>query len=128
MLAGVIGAGLTTWVTFAPCFLWIFALAPWIERLEHAQRLKGALGAVTAAIVGVIASLALWFALHVMFAEVVRTSFGPAALDVPVLASLDWRAALLAGLAAVLIFKARWSVLRVLPVVALGGLAFGTLL
>lgn len=127
LLAGIIGAGLTTWVTFAPCFLWIFALAPWIERLEHAQRLKGALGAVTAAIVGVIASLALWFALHVLFSELTRVTFGPAAVDLPLLASLNWRAALLAVLAAVLIFKARWSVLRVLPVVALGGLVLGTM-
>ena len=127
LLAGMIGAGLTTWVTFAPCFLWIFALAPWIERLEHAQRLKGALSAVTAAVVGVITSLALWFALHVIFAEVARTNLGPVTLDLPVLASLDWRAALLATLAALLIFRCRWSVLRLLPVMALGGLVLGTM-
>jgi chromate transporter len=127
LVAGMIGAALTTWVTFAPCFLWIFALAPWIERLEHAQRLKGALSAVTAAIVGVIASLALWFALHVMFAELARVRFGPAGFDLPVLASLNWRAALLALAAAGLIFGARWSVLRVLPLAALGGLMLGTL-
>lgn len=127
LIAGIIGAALTTWVTFAPCFLWIFALAPWIERLEHAQWLKGALSAVTAAIVGVIASLALWFALHVLFAELQRTALGPAGLDLPVLVSLNWRAALLALLAAALIFKAKWSVLRTLPIVALGGLTLGIL-
>ena len=62
-----IGAALTTWFTFVPCFLWIFTLAPWIERLEYAQRLKGALAAITASIVGVIGSLALWFAVHLLF-------------------------------------------------------------
>ncbi|MFM5955542.1 MAG: chromate efflux transporter [Novosphingobium sp.] len=127
LVAGIIGAALTTWVTFVPCFLWIFALAPWIERLEHAQRLKGGLAAITAAIVGVIGSLALWFALHVLFANLTRVTVGPARLDVPVLSSLDWRAALLAGLAALLLFKFRWSVLRILPVTALGGLALGLL-
>ena len=127
LVAGIIGAGLTTWVTFAPCFLWIFALAPWLERLEHAQRLKGALSAITAAIVGVIASLALWFALHVLFAQLKRVTLGPAAFDLPLLTSLDWRAALLAALAAGLIFGAKWSVLRVLPIAALGGLVLGSL-
>ncbi|HEX4846918.1 MAG TPA: chromate efflux transporter [Novosphingobium sp.] len=127
VVAGVIGAGLTTWVTFAPCFVWIFALAPWLERLEHARRLKGALSAITAAVVGVIASLALWFALHVLFTDLIPARLGPAGYDLPVLASLDWRAALLAALSAVLLFRARWSVLKVLPLAALGGLVLGTL-
>jgi chromate transporter len=69
-VAGLLGAGVTTWVTFAPCFLWIFALAPWIDRLGNAVRLKSGLAAVTAAVVGVIANLTAWFALHVPFAEV----------------------------------------------------------
>ncbi len=127
LVAGIIGAGLTTWVTFAPCFLWIFALAPWMERLEHAQHLKGALSAVTAAIVGVIASLALWFALHVLFTRLDRIAVGPARFDWPVLASLDWRAAALAAIAAALIFGLRWSVIRVLPVAALAGLMLAAL-
>ena len=62
LAAGLLGAGLTTWVTFAPCFLWIFAFAPWIERMERAQALQAALAAITAAVVGVIANLTLWFA------------------------------------------------------------------
>ena len=66
----MLGAALTTWVTFAPCFLWIFAFAPWMDRLQRARWLKGGLAAVTAAVVGVIANLALWFALHVLFARV----------------------------------------------------------
>jgi len=127
LAAGVLGALLTTWVTFAPCFLWVFALAPWIERLEHARRLKGGLATLTAAIVGVIANLSLWFALHVLFARVDRAAVGPVTLQVPELASLDWRALVLALVAAALVFRARWNVIRVLLVVALGGLALGTL-
>ena len=122
LVAGIIGAALTTWVTFVPCFLWIFTLAPWIERLEHARKLKGALAAITAAIVGVIASLALWFAIHLLFGQSAPLSWGPVSLPVPVLASFNWRAALLAALAATLIFRLGWSVLKTLPLAALGGL------
>lgn len=123
LLAGLIGAALTTWVTFAPCFLWIFALAPWMDRLERSPRLKGALGAITAAVVGVIANLSLWFALHVLFKAGQKIALGPLQFEAPLLASLDWRPAVLATLSAVLIFKARWSVIRVLALAALGGLA-----
>lgn len=117
--AGLLGAALTTWVTFAPCFLWIFALAPWIERLEHAKRLKGGLAAVTAAIVGVIGNLALWFGLHVLFTRSVR--LGGVAL--PDIASIDWRAAVLSALAAVLVFRAKWNLIAVLALSAGLGLA-----
>lgn len=121
MMAGLLGAALTTWVTFAPCFLWIFAFAPWIDRLSHAVRLKGGLAAVTAAVVGVIANLTAWFALHVLFGAVGVQHFGPLRLFWPDLASFDWRAGLLAVLCGVLVFGAKWSVLRVLVVAALGG-------
>lgn len=123
LVAGLLGAGLTTWVTFAPCFLWIFALAPWIDRLGHAVRLKGGLAAVTAAVVGVIANLTAWFALHVLFGEVGERALGPLRLDWPDLSSFDWRAALLAMIACVLAFRLRWSVVRILAVCALGGIA-----
>jgi chromate transporter len=119
LVAGILGAALTTWVTFAPCFLWIFAFAPWIERMERAVRLKGALAAVTAAIVGVIGSLALWFGGHVLF----RSFTG----GLPVWTSLDWRAALLSMLCAALLFRLKWSVLPVLGAAALGGLALSQL-
>lgn len=125
MLAGVLGAVLTTWVTFAPCFLWIFTFAPWIERLEHAVRLKGGLAALTAAVVGVIANLTAWFLLHVLFARVGRIALGPLHLSVPEWASLDWRAALLAVLAALLIFRWRRNVIEVLALAALSGLVLG---
>lgn len=122
LVAGLIGAALTTWVTFVPCFLWIFTLAPWIERLEQARKLKGALAAITAAIVGVIASLALWFAVHLLFGQTALTQWGPASVTLPLLSSLNWRAAVLAIAAAHLIFRFGWSVLRTLPLAALGGL------
>ncbi|MCC6827029.1 MAG: chromate efflux transporter [Novosphingobium sp.] len=128
LLAGLLGAALTTWVTFTPSFLWIFALAPWIERMAHAPRLKGGLATLTAAVVGVIANLALWFGLHVLFTRLRPISAGPLHLTVPDPASVDWPAAMLAILAAALVFKARWGVVRVLAVCALAGLALDRLL
>lgn len=124
-VAGLLGAGLTTWVTFAPCFLWIFALAPWIDRLGNAVRLKGGLAAVTAAVVGVIANLTVWFMLHVLFTVVGETHVGPLRLYTPDGLSFDWRAALIAATACLLVFKAKWSVISVLAICAGGGLALG---
>ena len=75
-------AAVTLWATFAPCFLWIFTGAPYVERLSAIPRLAGALASVTAAVVGVILNLSLWFALHVLFAKVDRRSARPvAAMD-----------------------------------------------
>ncbi|MCM0000572.1 MAG: chromate efflux transporter [Erythrobacter sp.] len=125
LVAGLLGAGLTTWVTFAPCFLWIFAFAPWIDRLGQAVWLKGGLAAVTAAVVGVIANLTLWFGLHVLFARVGEVTAGPFTLSWPELASFDWRAGALALLAVALAFGAKWGVLRLLAVCAGGGLLLG---
>jgi chromate transporter len=123
LVAGVIGAALTTWVTFAPCFLWIFALAPWIERLEHARRLKGGLATVTAAIVGVIANLSLWFGMHLFFARTLPVTILGHGMQVPDPAGFDWRAALLSALAAFLILSRRWSVIPVLGLSASAGMA-----
>ena len=117
MACGLIAAALTTWVTFAPCFLWIFACAPWMERLERAERLQAALAAITAAVVGVVAQLAVWFAVHVLFRDAAGSAFG-----LPVLASLDWRAALIAVLAAILLFRLKRSVLVTLGAAALAGI------
>jgi chromate transporter len=127
LTAGLLGAALTTWVTFAPCFLWIFTFAPWIERMENSPRLKGGLAALTAAVVGVIANLTAWFFIHVLFAQVDDLAIGPLRVSSPVWATLDWRAAALAGLAAILLFGLRWSIVRVLGLSALGGLALGLL-
>jgi chromate transporter len=83
LLAGLAGAAITVWVTFVPCFLWIFLGAPYVERLRHHQTWAGALSAISAAVVGVIASLALWFAAHVLFARMVRVSAGVLTVEVP---------------------------------------------
>jgi chromate transporter len=107
LLAGLLGAGLTLWMTFAPCFLWIFSFAPFIERLERASRIQGALAAITAAVVGVIANLTVWFALHVLFAR-----FSSGLLPDP--ASFQWPAFVLAAIAAVLLFRLHAGVIRTL--------------
>ncbi|MGE3689788.1 MAG: chromate efflux transporter [Novosphingobium sp.] len=120
--AGLIGAALTTWVTFAPCFLWIFACAPWMERLEQAKALQSALAAITAAVAGVVAQLALWFALHVLFARPEAAIFG-----LPDPTSIDWRAALIAVAAAFLLFRLKRSLMEVLGLAAFAGLLLGLL-
>ena len=109
-------------MTFVPCFLWIFGFAPWIERLRDATRLQGALTAITASIVGVIANLALWFGLHLLFARSQTFALGAIQFALPELASLDLRAALLALFAALLLFVWRRNILVVLALVALAGL------
>ena len=108
MLAGTLGGLLTTWVTFTPCFLWIFLGAPFIERLRGNTALSGALSAVTAAVVGVILNLAVWFALHAWFRETRPVRAWGLAFDAPVPASLDpWALALsVAALVAIFRFKA----------------------
>lgn len=127
VVAGLLGGIITTWVTFAPCFLWIFSLAPWIDRLQNARRLKGGLAAITAAVVGVIANLTLWFSLHVLFGAVQRVRSGPFDFDMPVWTSLDWRAALLSLTALAVMFGLRWNVLKTLAVLAAAGLVIGRL-
>jgi chromate transporter len=124
-MAGLLGAALTTWVTFAPCFIWIFAFAPWIDRLAHAVRIKGGLAAVTATVVGVISNLTMWFLLHVLFEDVGEMRAGPLRLYSPEWHSFDWQAAVLAAIACLLVFGAKWSVVRVLVVGSLGGLILG---
>lgn len=119
---GITAAALTTWVTFAPCFLWIFALAPWIDRLQNVAWLKGGLSALTAAVAGVIANLAAWFALHVLFARVDEVRWGVVRLYTPDTSSLDWRAAMLALASAVLLFGFGLGVIRLLLLAAVGGL------
>ncbi|MDX8523192.1 chromate efflux transporter [Mesorhizobium sp. MSK_1335] len=120
LLAGSMGAGLTLWATFAPCFLWIFLGAPYIEQLRQNKALSAALGAITAAVVGVIMNLALWFALHVVFGKVESVGWG---VEVPVLSSLDWRAALLSAAAMVAMFRLKLGMLPTLAGSALAGLA-----
>jgi chromate transporter len=102
------------WMTFAPCFLWIFAGAPYIEWISSQPRLKGALKAITAAVVGVILNLSIWFALHVLFATVSRQRFGPVTLWQPDLATVEWMALALFLMSCVLALRLHWGVIRIL--------------
>ena len=107
LVAGVLGGVLTTWVTFAPCFLWIFLGAPFVEALRGARALNAALAAISAAVVGVIMNLALWFALHVLFARMVPTGWPGVRLELPDLTTLNAPSALLTLAAAVAAFRFR---------------------
>jgi len=122
-IPGAIAASaITLWMTFMPCFAWIFLGAPYIEKLQNAPRLQSALAGVTAGVVGVIANLALWFALHVLFGEMRVLRLGPASLDLPVLTSLDWQALVLAAIAALALFQFKRGVLTTLGMTSAVGL------
>ena len=125
LAAGLLGATLTTWVTFVPCFLWIFLGAPYIERLRNNRALAGALSAVTGAVVGVILNLALWFGLHVVFRTVETLRLGPLSLPWPNLASFDPVAATLCVAAAILLFRLKFGVIRTLLACAALGVGAG---
>ncbi|MBB5713025.1 chromate efflux transporter [Sphingomonas xinjiangensis] len=114
LLAGTLGGLLATWVTFVPCFLWIFLGAPFIERLRGNAAVAGALSAITAAVVGVVLNLAVWFALHTLFRQTAMLSLGPIRFDAPVLGSVDPWATLLAGAAIVAVFTLRANVIATL--------------
>ena len=122
MLAGTLGGLLATWVTFTPCFLWIFLGAPFIERLRGHAALTGALAAITAAVVGVILNLAVWFAVHTVFHAVVAVGGFGAAFDAPVPSSLDPWAAALSIAAMIAIFRYRVGMIPVLGGCALAGI------
>lgn len=112
----ILGALVTLWATFAPCFLWIFACAPYLERINAAPRLRGALAAVTAAIVGVILNLTVWFALHVLFSQVTVHEIGLLKVSWPDLATLQPVTLLLAIGAGILLFGVRAGILTTLAV------------
>lgn len=123
LLAAALGAMLTTWVTFTPCFLWIFLGAPFVEQLRGNRALSGALAAISGAVVGVILNLALWFALHALFGRVRQQSFAGATLDVPVWGSLNLPALLLTLAALAAVFLLRAGMLVVLAGCAAAGIA-----
>ncbi|MDP3173924.1 MAG: chromate efflux transporter [Phenylobacterium sp.] len=114
LLAGALGGILTTWVTFTPCFLWIFLGAPFVEALRGARAINAALSAITAAVVGVILNLAVWFALHVLFREVRPAAAAGLALETPVLSSLNVASLVLTLAAAVAVFRFKVGVICVL--------------
>ncbi len=117
-LMGLGGAVVALWMTFAPCFLWIFLGAPYLARLTQAPRLSGALAGIMAAVVGVIANLSLWFALHVLFATLTPSTFGPVTLLLPDLASLRPVAAVLALASGYLLLRRHWPLPWVLALTA----------
>ena len=118
---GIAGALITLWVTFAPCFLWIMAGAPYVERLQRMPRLSGALAAITAAVVGVILNLSVWFGLHVLFGRVAR---GPGWFQpwLPDLTSFNAAAAVLSVIAAIALLKLHFGLAKTLSLAAVLGL------
>jgi chromate transporter len=124
-VAGVLASVLTTWVTFVPCFLFIFLGAPYVERLRGNQSLSAALTGITAAVVGVIANLAVYFAVHTLFGQSRVVVWGPVRLDLPILDTLRPVPLVIAVVATGLVFGLRWPVLRTLGVCAALGLMAG---
>jgi chromate transporter len=123
LAGGLMGAVLTTWVTFVPCFLWIFLGAPWIEKLRKNLALSGALAAISAAVTGVILNLAIWFGVHTLFARVTTVSSGPRHVLWPEWQSIDPTACGLTALAALLLFRFKVGAFVTLAVCAALGLA-----
>lgn len=122
---GLAGAAIAVWMTFIPSFLFIFTGAPFIDRLTHMPRLSGALAAITAAVVGVIANLSLWFALHVLFGNLPEFAFGPISVILPDPASLRPLPALIAGFAAYTLLWRHWPLAAVLAISAFASAAAG---
>ena len=127
LLSGILGGLLATWVTFVPCFLWIFLGGPYIERLRGNKPLSGALSAITAAVVGVILNLAIWFFIHTLFGVTVPVSGFGVRVDVPVVASLNPWALFVALCAAVAIFRFRVGMLPTLAACCAAGISLQAL-
>jgi chromate transporter len=124
-VAAVVASLLVTWVTFVPSFLFVLLGAPYMERLRGNRSLSAALTGITAAVVGVIANLGVYFAVHTLFGETHRLDWGPLSLQVPEPTTVRWVALAIAVVAGVLLFRAKWSVLRTLGVCAVLGLVAG---
>jgi chromate transporter len=122
LTAAVLGSVITTWVTFVPCFLWIFLGAPHVERIRDNRVLGSALSCITAAVVGVVLNLAVWFAVHTLFADVTEAHFGLARVLVPDWQSWNISATLIAAAAFLAMFTLRWSMLRTLGAAVVLGL------
>jgi chromate transporter len=121
--AAVLASLLVTWVTFVPCFLFILLGAPYVERLRHNTNLSAALTGITAAVVGVIASLAAFFAVHTLFDRTQHITAGPFDFQAPVWNTIQWDAVAVMLLGCYLIFSRGWSVLRTLGGCAIAGVA-----
>jgi chromate transporter len=123
-VAAVLASLLTTWVTFVPSILFVVLGAPYVERLRANRSLSAALSGITAAVVGVIANLALYFALHTLFSETKQHTWGPITTGLPVPGTVVWSAVVITALGFVLVFRLRMSVLRTLGICALAGVAW----
>lgn len=123
ILAGIVASFIAAWTTFVPCFLWIFLGAPYMEQLRGKRALAAALRCVTAAVVGVILNLAVWFAVHTLFGSVGSIAWAGATLPAPDWRSLDLVALAIAGVSAFALIALRWGFLRVLAGAALIGIA-----
>jgi chromate transporter len=128
LLAGTLAGLLVTWVTFTPCFLWVFLGAPYVEALRGVRALGAALSAVTAAIVGVILNLAVWFGVHVAFQETVPWRRFGLNLSLPVPSSLDIIAVIIAVAAALALFRFKVGVIQTLLACSLAGVVLQTAL
>jgi chromate transporter len=127
MVAGTLGGILTTWVTFTPCFLWIFFGAPFVEALRNNRALASALSAVTAAVVGVILNLAVWFALNVLFAQSTPVHWLGMSVSVPVLATINLPSLVLTAGAVIAVFWFRTGMIPVLAGCSAAGLIYDLL-
>ncbi|UCI08755.1 chromate efflux transporter [Mesorhizobium sp. B1-1-8] len=125
LVAATLGGLLTTWVTFTPCFLWIFLGAPYIEKLRSNKALSAALATITAAVVGVILNLAVWFALHVLFSQLQERHGLGMSVDVPVLSSINVPSLVLTLGALLAVFRFKIGMLPVLAVCSVLGLLYG---
>ncbi len=123
LTAGIVGSLITTWVTFVPCFYWIFLGTPLVERLRSNRSLNAALSTITAAVVGVVLNLAVWFAIHTHFTEVQEIHLGPIRLFQPIWSSFDGRVALLTTLAMVLTFVWQRGMVTTLATCVIAGFA-----
>jgi chromate transporter len=123
-VAGTLAAVLTTWVTYVPCFLWIFLGAPYVERLRESRALRGALAGIMAAVVGVVLNLAIWFSLHTLFGVVEQRRLGALVLQVPDWGTLDFTAAAIAVGAAIATLRFHVGMLRLIAVCAALGVAW----
>lgn len=120
--AGIAASLIVVWVTYVPCFLWIFVGAPYMEALRRNRRLSGALSAITAAVVGVILNLTLWFSIHTLFQEVREIHRSGMRLLIPVWSSIDPTGLIIAAGAALLLLKLKWGMLRTLALAAAIGI------
>jgi len=123
MMAGTLGGLLATWVTFTPCFLWIFLGAPFVEILRGNKALNAALFAITAAVVGVVLNLAIWFAIHSVFRETVPVRAFPLSFDAPNFVTVDLWALVLSVAAAIAIFRFKVGIIPTLAACCTAGIA-----